>query len=334
MERALVAMHVYLDERAQTLSPHPGVRTASPERYLECVVTQAASLRLRDAPCDVVLVSNIADTAKLSRRGRRLWSALVSLDVEIAHSELRVDPSSGYGAARLLRDAIAVASEGQDAGRRLWLPNADCVWRDPAAALRFAIGVDEVGCLVIDYPPGWSVGGPVEVGDTRESLGATALRLGGSDGTPPWIGGGVLSGTRGSLAMLGEACDELDARLQHGGQVPTSEQLLTLAGALGRVSFRDVGEVFARVHTGARHRDAAARANGLAVWHLPGEKGLSLRRAANLVLAGRSRRLSVELADERRAARRFNVAATSRTRQLRDYSWLALRRLRGVSDGS
>jgi hypothetical protein len=318
-------MHVYLDERGQTLSPHPGVRTASPERYLECVVTQAASLRLRDAQCDVVLVSNIADTAKLGRRGRRLWAALESLGVQIARSELRVDSSSGYAAARLLRDAVAVASEGREAGRRLWFPNADCVWRDPAGALRLAIGADEVGCLVIDYPPGWSVGGPVDVGDTRESLGATALRLGGSQSAPPWIGGDVLSGTRDSLAKLGEACDELDARLRHGGHVPTTEQLLTLAGALGRVSFRDVGEVFGRVHTGARHRDAAARASGLAIWHLPGEKGLGFRRAANLVLAGRSQRLGAELADEARAARRFNVAATSRTRQLRDYSWLSAR---------
>jgi hypothetical protein len=329
--RPLVAMHVYVDERGRTLSPHPGVRTASPERYLECAVVQAASLRLRDAACDVALVSNIVDPAKLGRRVSKLWAALGSLNVEIIASPLPIDPSSGYGPARPLRDALALASEGQPSGRRLWFPNADCVWRDPQAALRLSVEPDEVGCLVIDYPPDWSVGGPAQVGDTRRSLAATALRLGstsaelvgGSESAPAWIGGDVLGATCETLAKLGEVYDELDARLRGEGTVPTTEQLLTLAGALERVSFRDLGKVFARIHTGARHRDAAARANGLAVWHLPGEKGLSFRRAANHVLAGRSQRLGAELADEHRAARRFNVATTRRSRQLRDYSWLA-----------
>lgn len=324
----LVAMHVYLDERGHTLSPHPGVRTSSPERYLECVVTQAASLRLQDAACEIALVSNIDDGAGLGRSGRRLWATLRSLEVEIVPSALRIDRSSGYGAARLLRDALAAAIDGQDAQRRLWLPNADCVWRDPARALQRAIGEDEVGCLVIDYPPDWSVGGAAQIGDTRRSLGATAIGLGGSERVPAWVGGDVLTGTSATLGRLREALDELDVRLKRDGPAPTTEQLLTLAGALGRVSFSDIAEVFGRIHTGARDRDAIAHARDLAIWHLPGEKGLSFRRAAGLVLRGGSARLGAQLADERRAARLFNVAPTRRARQLRDYSWLAEQKLR------
>jgi hypothetical protein len=318
-------MHIYVDERGRPISPHPGVRTSSPERYLECAVVQAASLRLQDAICDIALVGNFVEDERLGRRARKLLAALRELDVELVRSALRIEPSSGYGPARPLRDALTLASAGQGAQRRLWFPNADCVWRDPQAALRLHLDADEVGCLVIDYPPDWSVGGPAQVGNTRRSLGSTALRFGPSRGVPAWIGGDVLSGTCEALAKLGEVYDELDARLRSDGLVATNEQLLTLAGALGRVSFRDLAEIFGRVHTGARHRDAAAGASGLAVWHLPGEKGLSFRRSANLVLAGRSRRLGAELADEARAARRFNVAATRRSRQLCDYSWLAAR---------
>jgi hypothetical protein len=318
-------MHVYVDQRGRTISPHPGVRTNAPERYLECALVQAASLRLRDANCDVALLTNLTEDSRLGRRARRLLAALRSLDVEIIRSALRIDPSGGYGAARPLRDALALACEGQDPQQRLWLPNADCVWNDPQAALRLDLAAPGVGCLTIDYPPDWSIGGPAQIGGTRRSLGATALRLGGSQGTPPWIGGDVLMGACDALAELGEVYDELDTQLRGEELVATNEQLLTLAGALGRVAFYDIGLVFGRIHTGARHRDAAARASGLEIWHLPGEKGLSFRRAANLVLAGRSRQLGAELADETRATRRFNVAATRRSRQLRDYSWLAAR---------
>lgn len=328
MSLPLVALYLYLDEWGCTVPPHPSVRTASPVRYLECALVQAASLRLRGAPCEVALISNIQAPARLGHRASRIWRALRALDVEIRHSDLRVERSGGLPARRILRDAILTATEAASAEREVWLPNLDCVWVRPELALAAAPGQHEIGCLAIPYPPDWRVGGPPEIGDTREALGRTAASIGRSGGSPPWVGADLLVGRPVPLKELLEACDRLDAGFAAEGLAATNEQLLSLAGALGQIRFQDLSAVARRIQTGARHGaspppDAAA----LGLWHLPAEKGLSLRRASTAILRGRTAGLGGDLADPERARRRFNVGGTPPARRLRDDGWVAAQRV-------
>lgn len=302
---ARVVLHLLLDERGRTLPPHPSVRTRSPDRYLECVLAQAASLRLGGAECEIALLTNVAELG-------RFGAPLASLGVEVVAA--RLDRSG----ASLLRTALAAAVERWPHERELWLPNADCVWVDPARVFAAAPAPGRVGCLFIGYPPGWEVGGP---GASREAVG----RLAGVGEPPPWVGGDLLCGSADALRGLLAVWDELRSQYPEAG----AEQLLTLAGALGRVDFDDLWAVAARIQTGARHH-AGVRADALelGLWHLPAEKGLSLRRFARSVSRGRTDALAADLADPARAARRLNVGRARRGRQLRDDAWVAWRRVR------
>ena len=187
-----------------------------------------------------------------------------------------------------------------------------------------------IGFVEIPYPPDWDAVGFAAPAVTRRSLGELALSMGGSDALPPWVGGELLSGRPEPLRALVSACEQLDARLAaEGTMLPTEEQTLTLVGALGLAQFEDLSGVARRILTGPRH-GAPVVEDPLhyGLWHLPSEKGLSLRRAANELLAGRPRRLRRDLAEPARAARRFNVADTGLARRLRDDGWLAAQRLR------
>ena len=83
--------------------------------------------------------------------------------------------------------------------------------------------------------------------------------------------------------------------------------------------------------TGTRsHGERVADALELGLWHLPAEKGLSLRRAARQVRSGRTGRLRRDLADPARAARRFKVQGTGLPRQIRDDGWLVSQRVLGA----
>ena len=93
--------------------------------------------------------------------------------------------------------------------------------------------------------------------------------------------------------------------------------------------FRDLSHVARRLSTGPRAR-AAKPEDPLAIglWHLPSEKGLSLRRTARQILHGRTRSLRRDLSDPARTARRFNVAGTGPVRRLRDDGWIVAQRVR------
>jgi hypothetical protein len=144
------------------------------------------------------------------------------------------------------------------------------------------------------------------------------------------VGGELLCGAPAGLAHLVTACEQLDQELgAHGTELPAEEQLLSLAGGLGRIAFEDLSSLAWRLWTGPRH---GALPHGdpasLGLWHLPSEKGLGFRRAADAILSGRTARLRRDLADPARAMRRFNVGGTRWTRRLRDDGWLAAYRLR------
>jgi hypothetical protein len=307
-------------------------------RYLECALTQAASLKLRDVPCDLALATNVEDPAALGRVGVELFRLIEDLGVRILPTEYRHRPREGtqmYVSSRYVLDAMLSASEGQPAERQLWFTDLDCVWADPCSVLSNAPAADEIGCIYIAYPPDWDTVGFEIHGRTRRSIGELAAGMGASHGVPPWVGGELLTGRPAAVRELVRACEELDARLTGEGKtLPNEEQILSLAGAVGRVRFRDLSHLARRMPTGPRN--AAARVADpltIGLWHLPSEKGLSLRRTARQIRRGRTAGLRRDLSDPARAAHRFNVAGTGLARRLRDDGWIVGHRLRSMTLG-
>jgi hypothetical protein len=318
----LVVLYLFLDEQGEVLPPHPSVRTSSCLRYLECALTQVASLRLPRTSCDIALATNAHDH-NVGRAGRQLLARIEALDVQILHAQPPRPPDGPLG---FVGEAIAHACEDQPEDRSLWLPNLDCVWVSPASVFAATPPRGEIGCLFIPYPAEWHVGGKDTFASSRQAIGGIAVSQGcsPSDGPPPWIGADLLCGSSATLRDMLASCQRLSERFASDGQRLSGERLLSCAGAVGETRFRDLSNVAARIHTGRRHESPPpANATALGLWHLPAEKGLSLRRAATVVRHGRTNRLRRELADSTRMARRFNVVQAGFARQLRDDSWLA-----------
>jgi hypothetical protein len=328
--KPLVVQYLFVGGRGGTLPPHPSVRTSSVVRYLECALTQSASLRLREACCDIALATNLTERSALKRRERELLARIESLGVELLPTEFRERPGAVDSSARFVRDVILRAVEGLPGERQLWVPNLDCVWIDPQAVFAATPAAGTVACIFIPYPPDWNVAPTGTPGASRRELGALAARMDGPSAPPPWIGADLLAGTCETLRELVATCEALDAQMSADGAILTGEQqVLTLAGALGSVRFDDLSGVARRIHTGPRHESAPPEdAAELGLWHLPAEKGLSLRRAASSALSGRTARLRRDLADPERAAKRFNVGQTRGGRRMRDDSWIAVQRVR------
>jgi hypothetical protein len=304
-------------------------------RYLECALVQAASLRLRDVDCDLALATNIGDTSRLGRTGAELMARIESLGVEILPTEYRHRPgddSSTYVSSRYVLDAICAAAEGQPAERRLLLTDLDCVWVGSERLFAAVPAAPEVGCIHFEYPPDWDVVGFGEVGRTPRGIAELAQSLGGPGELAPWVGGELLAGTASALLSLVAACEEMDRLLAARGEVlPTEEQILTLAGALGKVRFQDLARAAWRVHTGPRHEGPPVEDPlSLDLWHLPAEKGLSLRRTARELRRGRTSRVRRDFSEPARMAKRFNVAGTGIGRRIRDDGWIARQRVYGA----
>jgi hypothetical protein len=333
----LVVLYLYVHEQGEAFaypsarSRHSAAQVAG--RYLECALVQFASLRLRRARCDLALATNIGDRRALGRTGCQLMDRIEQLGVTVLPTAYRHRPgddSSTYMSSRYVLDAILASADGHPAERVIWLTDLDCVWVDPHKMFSAAPVPGEVGCVLIDYPPDWDAVGFGQYALTRRAIGELAVSMGAPSGLPAWVGGELLCGTSGALLELVAAVEELDATLAREGRfLPTEEQALTLAGALGQVRFRDLSGVAQRVPTGGRHHAVAAEDPlSLGLWHLPAEKGLSLRRAAGQIRRGRTRRLRRDLADPMRMAHRFNVSGAGLPRRIRDDSWIALQHIR------
>jgi hypothetical protein len=337
----LIVQYLYVHEPGEGFS-YPTARSDSSvarvaARYLECALVQAASLSLPGVACEQMLVTNATDRGVLGRNGMELLERIEALGVSIIPAEYchrPGDDNAFYVSSRYVLDAILAAADGQSEDRQLWLTDLDCVWLDAERVFAASPPADEIGCIQIDYPFDWDGVGTGDFAVTRASIGELAMNIDpSSDRSPPWIGGELLSGTAGALRELVENCEAIDAQLAERGEaLLTEEQVLTLAGALGRVRFRELSAVAGRVHTGPRHGAGPldnSRLPGL--WHLPSEKGLSLRRTAGQVRRGRTERLRRDLADPKRAARRFNVAGVGVMRRILDDSWIARQRLGGAA---
>jgi hypothetical protein len=335
----LVVLYLYVHDPREAFA-YPSVRSVATaarvaERYLECALVQIASLRLHDADCDVALATNIAERPPLGRRSAELVAKIESFDVAILPTPYVHRPGDGdptYLSSRYVLDAIVKAAAGQPESRPMWMTDLDCVWVDPPKTFAALPASGEVGCVLIEYPPDWDTVGFGDHGRTRVAIGELAGEMGGSGGIADWVGGEVLAGTAGTLLDLVAAAERLDTRLAlQQRHLPTEEQILSLAAALGEVHVRDLSPVARRVMTGRGHKATPIRDPlSLGLWHLPGEKGLSLRRAARETLRGRTERLRRDLDDPGLLARRFNVRGTGLGRRVRDGGWALAQRLRSA----
>jgi hypothetical protein len=337
----LVVQYLYVHEQEERFS-YPTARSDSSvarvaARYLECALVQAASLSLREVDCEQILVTNLDDRRVLGREGMELLERIESLGVTLVPAEYHHRPgydSEHYISSRYVLDAIMATVAGQPEDRQLWLTDLDCVWVDAERVFAAAPPAGEIGCIYIEYPLDWDGVGAGEFAITRRSIGELASSMGGPLEEPaPWVGGELLSGTPAALRALVSTCEEIDEQLAARERaLLTEEQVLTLAGALGRVRFCELSAVAWRVLTGPRH-GAIPREDllSLGLWHLPSEKGLSLRRAAGQIRRGHTGRLRRDFADPQRSARRFNVAGVGLARQIRDDGWIAKQRVSGAA---
>jgi hypothetical protein len=306
------------------------------QRYLECALTQIASLAFREIPCELILATNVTDRSVLGRTGAELLAKIEELGATVLPTPYTHRPKPGteiYVSSRYVLDAIVTSTEGIDPGRQVWLTDLDCVWADPATVFAAAPPSPQIGCVFIDYPPDWDTVGFEVHGRTRNGIGELAASMGAGGGAPPWVGGELLSGGPGPLRELVAACEELDARLASEDKtLPNEEQILSLAGAVGRIRFSDLSAVARRITTGPRSQAAQVTDfEEIGLWHLPAEKGLSLRRTAQQVRRGHTGPLRRDLSDPARTARRFNVGDTGLLRRLRDDGWIAAQRLRSLT---
>jgi hypothetical protein len=327
----LVVQYLYVHGRDEPFEyPSSRVRSGRPERlvvrYLECVLVQAASLRLRAADCELALVTNLTGTTRLGTAGERLLDRIHQLGVTIVPAQYLHAPARAtvkFASSRYVFDAICATARREEPERPLWLLDVDCVWVDPGRAFASFPSPGEIGCVEIPYPLDWTHG------PSRPMIAALARRLGAPAGPPPpWIGGELLAGRASDLLDLVDTCDRLDAELADSGEhLATEEQLLSLASALGRIETRTMMDVASRIWTGPRHGAPAPTDPGaLSIWHLPSEKGLGFRRTARELARSGSGGLLHDLEDPQRAMRRFNVAGAGRRRRVRDDLWLAGRR--------
>jgi hypothetical protein len=309
------------------------------QRYLECALTQVASLAYREIPCELILATNVTDRGVLGRVGADLLKRIEDLGATVLPTPYTHRPKPGteiYVSSRYVLDAIMTSTEGIDPERQVWLTDLDCVWADPARVFASAPPAPEIGCIFIDYPPDWDTVGFEAHGRTRNGIGELAAAMGAEGGAPPWVGGELLTGRSGPLRELVAACETLDAQLASEDKtLPNEEQILSLAGAVGQIGFVDLSAVARRMTTGPRSlAEPVTGFEQIGLWHLPAEKGLSLRRTAQQVHHGHTRRLRRDLSDPARTARRFNVGGTGVLRRLRDDGWIAAQRLRSLAPGS
>lgn len=338
----LVVLYLYVHEQDEAFD-YPTARSAADadhvaERYLECALVQVASLRLQEAPCDVALVTNVADRRALGPRGTELVDRIVRFGVRImpaSYLHRPGDSSPTYVSSRYVFDAILAAAADEPESRTLWMTDLDCVWVDAPKMFAAAPPIGQVGAVLIDYEPDWDTVGFGKHGRTRSSIGEIASRWGAAPDLPPWVGGELLVGSAGALRGLVAEAETLDAKLTSDGQVlPTEEQVLSLAGAIGQIQFRDLSSLARRVLTGSRHEAPPIKAPlELGLWHLPSEKGLSLRRTSDQIRRDRTKPLQKDLRDPVRLARRFNVAGTGLPRRMRDDAWIITQRLREIAKG-
>lgn len=337
--RPLVVLYLYFHAQGEHFD-YPNARARNSARtlavrYLECALTQVGTLRMQQADCEITFVTNLADISRLPKRGGEILAGLEALNVQVLRRDYTYRPGGtersypAYPASRYVFDAVLAAADGQPEGRVLWLTDLDCVWVKAKELLGANPEPGRVGCVVIRYPPDWNTVGAGQPGSRRE-IQQLSEQLGVRAALPPWIGGELLTGSVGTMVELVRTAEQLDSELvTRGIDLATEEQLLTLAAAQRKVMFSDLSHLARRIQTGKRHNARPVlEPETLAFWHLPGEKGLSMRRTSRELLRRQEHRLARDLTDPALMATRFKVGEAGLIRQSRDIGWIAQERLK------
>src|SRR6202012_2551870 len=113
----IVVQYLYVHEPEEGFY-YPTVRAASSaaqvaQRYLECALTQVASLALRDGvECELLLATNIVERSLVGRRGADLLARIEELGARIVPTPYEHRPREGtkiYVSSRYVLDAILAA---------------------------------------------------------------------------------------------------------------------------------------------------------------------------------------------------------------------------------
>jgi hypothetical protein len=319
-------VHRFGDAFAYPSSRVNGNAQSLAARYLECALVQATSVAMHEPRWRNALVMNTFDETVLGPHAAAILRRLEELGVELVQAPYRHEPVvriNDFFASRYVLDAIEAMCIGRDRDEEFFFVDCDCVWLDPQR-VRAAAPADGVGLIRIAYPDDWDL-----YGHTPASLAKLGATLGEMWPEPSWAGGELIAGRSQDVLALVAACDATERELAElGVHLTTEEQALTLVARLGRVPMVDMSHVAWRIWTGPRHGAPPVDPHKLGLWHLPAEKGLSLRRTARQLERGNTEPLRRDLALSSRAATRFNVGPQPRRRRIRDDSWIVGRKLR------
>ncbi len=343
----IVVQYLYVHEPEEGFY-YPTARAASSaaqvaQRYLECALTQVASLASARLDCELVLATNVTDRSLVGPARRGAARAHRGLGARVVHTPVRAPPARGHRDLRLLalrarrdHDRLGGSRPGAPAladGPRLRLgrPRARCSPRLPPTT-RSAASTSTT--RPIGTPSVFDVHGR-----TRNGIGELAREMGADVQTPPWVGGELLTGTVATLAR--DLVSDLRAAGRTAGRrrqgaADRGADPLARRGARDDPVRRPLSSREAhhdrQAQPGAPRRARRRRSacgtcrprRGSACAARPG-RSCAATRAALRARPGRPRSAR---------ARRFNVADAGPLRRLRDDSWIATQRCAASAPGS
>lgn len=236
--------------------------------YYRSMIATFASLRRWNAGLQLLLISNEPPPPKYA-------GSLDEFGVELVMTEFRHSPPNGFAkhfaASLYLLDAIEAISRKGQRGFQTLLLDPDVLCISPLQQM-FAQARGSVGVLPQHYPPTHSVNGLT----LEDAAILHSILTGSMSPVPEYFGGEAYLFDHDSLPHALELVRrawELSMRRHDEGKTKfvTEEHILNFA--LHDVSRFDLSAYARRIWTAHHHRTVSGTENGLALWHLPAEKG-------------------------------------------------------------
>lgn len=249
----------------------PNVTASDPQSalaaYLRAITVCVASLRRWNPEPRITFASNRPAPPSIAK-----MAALFDVDLVVVDFAHRPPPgySRNFQGSFFILDNLPMALD-QDT---IFLdPDVLCVGQINSIPreLRGSIGV-----LGMDYPPHHDINGL-----TRTQAGQLSELLGDHPGLAPHIGGEFLfvpTALASSLILRAEDAWAFSLSQFENGlpRFTTEEHLLSYAVAALPVT--DASQHIRRIWTASRYRNVDGHEHGLALWHLPAEKGRGFDR--------------------------------------------------------
>jgi hypothetical protein len=241
---------------------NPNVRSTDGDVYMKAMIVAFASLRRWNPTLELVLVTD-------TPIGESFGSLFESLGVEIRSVPFSHRPPEGltttFAASLYQFDAMGVCQNST-----LFLdPDILCV--RPLTSLISAVGIDRVGALPIGYPVDRIVNGL-----SRRQAAAIHAALGESDDVPIHYGGecfAIPEGVREHVLSRSERAWQDSIELWKAGRLHLVTEEHVMSYALRGVDVLALDPYVKRIWTAARFRNVTGTEDGLALWHVPAEKG-------------------------------------------------------------